>query len=111
MPKRSTSPKYLYKLAGRIKEKYGAHADFAFALKTSPTFVNNHVSGKVDFRAGEISQWCDMLEIRSDEIKDYFMPQWSPKADRIIPSGKARVRYDHATGSIVCNAFAGGERR
>lgn len=111
MPKRSASSKYLFKLAGRITEKYGTQADFAYALKKSAAFVNFHVCGTTDFRAEEISQWCDLLEIRSDEIKDYFMPQWRPRADSIIPSGKAKARFDTTTGSIFCNAYAGGERR
>ena len=107
MPKKPKRPKrYLSKLAGRIKEKYDTQGNFAFAINKSPTYVNSRLCLVTDITASEIAQWCDMLEIRSDEIRDYFMPDWVPKADRIVPSGKARARFDHTTGQIVCNAYA-----
>lgn len=106
MPKKTKRPEgYLLKLAGRIREKYGTQAEFAYAMKTSVTRINQRLCHKVDFQAKDISEWCDLLEIRSDEIKDYFMPEWRPKADRIVPSGKARAMLDSATGKVICNAF------
>lgn len=105
MPKKLRSPDYLYKLAGRIKEKYGTQSDFAYAIKKTGCYVSYRLSRKTDFQSGEIRQWCDLLEIRSDEIKEYFMPEWKPKADRIVPSGKARARFDPVNGGIVCSAF------
>lgn len=111
MPKRPSNPDYLYKLAGRIKEKYGTQGDFAYALKTTGCCISYRLSRRTDFTGSEIRKWCDLLEIRSDEIRDYFFPEWKPKADRIVPSGKARARYDALNGRIVCNAFAGAEGR
>lgn len=111
MPKKPSNPDYLYKLAGRIREKYGAQTDFAYAAKIPRTAVNYRLCRKTAFRTDEICLWCDLLEIRSDEIKEYFMPEWKPKADRIVPSGKARARYDPVNGRIICNAFVSEEGR
>lgn len=106
MPKKTKRPEgYFLKLAGRIKEKYGTQSEFAYAMKTSTTYVNTRLCQKVDFTAKDISRWCDLLGIRSDEINEYFMPEWRPKADRIVPSGKARAMLDSATGKVICNAF------
>lgn len=60
------------KLRGRIVEKLGTIQEFAKQMGLSQPTIIEKLKGCVDFKVSEIVKACEILEIPSDEIKDYF---------------------------------------
>lgn len=65
--------KYDYsKLLGRIKEICKTQENYAEALEISATALNNKLNNKVFFTQEEINKSLSILDIKDDEIKQYF---------------------------------------
>lgn len=62
------------KLRGRIVEKYDSQRNFAKAVDLSDNSMSKKMTGKVEFSREDIRLWCDLLDIRQDEIGEYFFP-------------------------------------
>lgn len=60
------------KLKGRIIEKYGSQAEFARILGTYDTVVSRKMQGNVGFTHDDIVKWCNLLDIKQEEIGGYF---------------------------------------
>lgn len=60
------------KLRGRIVEKYRTIGSFAVALDTQIQQVSRKLNGDVGFSRKDIITWCDLLEIKLEEIGVYF---------------------------------------
>lgn len=60
------------KLSGRIVEKYGTQMNFAEAIGLSERSVSLKLNSKIGWKQSEISKICKVLDIRTDEIPDYF---------------------------------------
>lgn len=60
------------KLRGRIVEHYGTLAAFAKAYGISENSLSLKMNNKTKFSSGDIIKISDMLEIKKDEIGDYF---------------------------------------
>ena len=60
------------KLKGRIAEKGYNISKLAPRLNLSARALGFKISGKVEFRQGEIFKLVDLLDIPSDEVYDYF---------------------------------------
>lgn len=65
------------KLRGRIVEKLGTNKNYALKLNISETALYKKLSNKVSFTQDEIliSMQEDILDIRPDEICNYFFNQ------------------------------------
>ncbi len=60
------------KLKGRIVEKFGTREVFAEALGLKPGRLSERLSGKMHFKANEITRAVELLEIDVSEIGEYF---------------------------------------
>jgi len=60
------------KLRGRIVEKYGTQDKFAEAVGMSKQGVSLKMTGKTSFSQGDINKWCDLLDIKTEQIAEYF---------------------------------------
>ncbi len=60
------------KLLGRIKEKFRVQASFAAAMGISEHSLSSKLNNKTDFKQEEIIKACDLLEVKQDEIPNYF---------------------------------------
>lgn len=60
------------KLRGRIVEKYGTQYKFAEAVGMSKQGVSLKMTGKTSFSQGDINKWCDLLDIKTEQIAEYF---------------------------------------
>ncbi len=67
------------KLLGRIVEKFGTQYKFAQAIKLSERTVSLKLNGKIGWKQEEIAKICDILEIDSSKIPDYFFYHMSLK--------------------------------
>lgn len=63
------------KLRGRIVEKYGSQAKFAEALGVTEQTVTGKLNGKTQFTIEDIVEWCNLLEIESEEVNVYFFAE------------------------------------
>ncbi|MDO4307239.1 MAG: DUF739 family protein [Eubacteriales bacterium] len=63
------------KLSGRITEICGTQYNFAKKINLSERTVSLKLSGKVEFKQGEITKACKILQIEENEISDYFFKQ------------------------------------
>ena len=64
---------YTYnKLRGRIVEKYGTQEKFAEALGMTKQGISLKMTGKTAFSQNDINRWCELLEIKTEQIADYF---------------------------------------
>ena len=59
-------------LKGRVIQKFGSYRDFACNLGKSVQTVSAKLNGKVQFTQADIVEWCGLLDIKSDEIMQYF---------------------------------------
>ncbi len=71
MPKKEI--KYFY-LRLLIASKYRTEKAFATALGKSPAFVYKFLNGGENFTAADIQRSISLLEIRQEEVGDYFFP-------------------------------------
>lgn len=60
------------KLSGKIVEKYGTQMNFAEAIGLSERSVSLKLNSKIGWKQSEISRICKLLDIRVEEIPDYF---------------------------------------
>jgi len=60
------------KLLGRITEKFGTQANFSKALGLSERSLSLKLNGKTGFKQADIVKACDLLEVPSDDIPEYF---------------------------------------
>ena len=64
---------YTYnKLRGRIVEKYGTQEKFAEALSITKQGLSLKMTGKSGFSQKDILVWCELLDIKHDQINEYF---------------------------------------
>ena len=64
---------YTYnKLRGRIIEKYGTQEKFADALHMTKQGISLKMTGKTAFSQNDINRWCELLDIKTEQIADYF---------------------------------------
>ena len=61
-----------YKLRERIRLKYGTMSRFARAMNMHPNSLRNKLSGITQWRQQEIARACKLLEIRMQNIGEYF---------------------------------------
>ena len=60
------------KLRARIRERYKTFADFAKAAGMSRTSLSLKLNNVSTFTAAEITRICELLDIPTSEIGDYF---------------------------------------
>lgn len=60
------------KLLGRIVEILGTQAKFAEALGLSEHTVSKKLNGFIEFRQREIAKSCEILDIKPEDIPQYF---------------------------------------
>lgn len=67
------------KLRGRIVEKFGVQSAFASAIGMSEGTLSSKLTNKSYFSAAEIMAACDLLDVRGDDLTDYFFTVRSEK--------------------------------
>ena len=60
------------RLKGRIVEVYGSAARFAAAMGMSKASLSGRLTGRTPFLQGEIWYACILLQIKKEEIGDFF---------------------------------------
>ena len=60
------------KLTGRIIEKYGTRKAFAAAMSMNENSLCERLKGKTPFKTAEIWKAAGLLDIRTEEIGEYF---------------------------------------
>ena len=60
------------KLNGRIIEKFESKKNFAMAIGLSEKSMSDKINCKRYWKQPEISKACELLQIPSDEIGEYF---------------------------------------
>lgn len=60
------------KLRGRIIEKYGTQARYAEILGISQTAMSSKMNCKTGFDQTDIRKWCELLDINTDDVGEYF---------------------------------------
>lgn len=60
------------KLRERIREKYKTQKAFSLAMSMDTSTLNAKLNGLRDWTLSEIESACILLDIRMDEVKDYF---------------------------------------
>lgn len=63
------------KLKGRIKEKYNSQSKFTKELGMSEQVFSKRINNQVQFDSSEIKAIARLLEIRDDEISEYFFKE------------------------------------
>lgn len=72
-PERRYNLPYTYnKLRGRIVEKYGTQKKFSEAIGLTPQGLSLKMRGETSFSQQDISRWCELLDIETDQISEYF---------------------------------------
>ena len=62
------------KLSGRIKEKFKTQERFAEAMNMSPRSISLKLNNKREWKQNEIDKACELLEIQTSEIGEFFSP-------------------------------------
>lgn len=60
------------KLKGRIVEKYGTMKEFYSHLPYTPEMAFRKFKGKSGLSRTDILEWCEILDIPTEEIPAYF---------------------------------------
>ncbi len=63
------------KLLGRIIEKHGTRKAFAAVMPMGESALSDRLTGKIPFKTAEISRAAELLDIRPEEIGEYFFTQ------------------------------------
>ena len=63
------------KIRGRIVEKYGTISNFCKAINKNRTSISRKLNGKSELSRKNIALFCSALDIREDEVADYFFAQ------------------------------------
>lgn len=64
-----------YVLRGKIIERFGSLSNFAAAMGMSPATLSWRMSGKAEWKRGEIATAIQLLKIHPTEIALYFFPE------------------------------------
>ena len=64
------------KLSGRIKEKFKTQERFAEAMNMSPRSISLKLNNKREWKQNEIDKACELLEIQTSEIGEFFFVQY-----------------------------------
>ena len=64
-------------LRGKITEKFGTSLNFAEALGVDKNTVSNKLNENTQFSRNEIVVWCQMLDIKKEDIHKYFFSDLS----------------------------------
>lgn len=65
--------RYAYdKLRGRIIERFKTQERFAQSLGISKNSLSLKMNGKTGFSQDDVKKWCDLLDIKTEEIGEYF---------------------------------------
>ncbi len=67
------------KLSGRIKEKFKTQERFAEAMNMSPRSISLKLNNKREWKQNEIDKACELLEIQTSEIGEFFFCQHCSK--------------------------------
>lgn len=60
------------KLKGKIKEKFDTQDNFAKALGISRTSLSFKLNNRVDFTQSEMTKSYELLDVKRQEIAEYF---------------------------------------
>ena len=60
------------KIRGRIVEVFGSQRNFAKAIGKSEQTVNKKLNSASQFSLDDITEWCNALDIKQDEVGSYF---------------------------------------
>ena len=60
------------KLTGRIIEKMKTRKAFSMAMGISEKSISQKLTGKTGWKQSEIFKACNLLDIKPNEIPDYF---------------------------------------
>lgn len=60
------------KLRGRIVEKFGNVSNYANAIGKNKSSVTSMLNGRVRIKREDIITFCKLLDIKNEEIVDYF---------------------------------------
>ena len=60
------------KLRGKIYEKFESLADFSKTAKINKSVVSLILAGKRRIKLEDMKKFCEALDIKSEEIADYF---------------------------------------
>ena len=60
------------KLSGRIKERFKTQERFAEAMNMSPRSISLKLNNKREWKQNEIDKACELLEIQTSEIGEFF---------------------------------------
>lgn len=63
------------KLLGRIKEKYNTRENLSKHISISLTSLNLRLNNSLKFNQQDITELCDVLDIKEDEIPLYFFKE------------------------------------
>lgn len=55
-----------------VKNKFGTLQNFAKAMNMNYTTLSSKMSGKTDWKVGEMEEVCHLLEVPIDKVQDYF---------------------------------------
>lgn len=55
-----------------IKNKFGTMQKFANAMEMNYTTLISKLTGKTDWKVGEMEQVCCLLEVPIEKVRDYF---------------------------------------
>lgn len=60
------------KLRGKIKEKYDTIKAFSLDMELDSTTLSKKLNSITDFTSSEILKACNLLQISTEEIDEYF---------------------------------------
>ena len=59
-------------LRAKIIEKYGSQGKFADVIGLSEVSISRKLNESVGFSKDDILKWCELLEIKQEDIGRYF---------------------------------------
>lgn len=59
-------------LKGRIVQKFGTQGSFAEHIGKTEQTITAKINGRSQFSQEDIIEWCNALDIESEEIGEYF---------------------------------------
>lgn len=69
------------KLRGRIKEKFGTESKFANEIGLNKGSLSDRLNNKTEFKQPEILESMEKLEIKNEEIVQYFFTRKVRKSE------------------------------
>lgn len=68
------------KLSGKIKEKFKTQERFAVAMDMSSRSISLKLNNKREWKQNEIDKACELLDISTNEIGEFFFCQQCSKS-------------------------------